>query len=168
MHTFVVEDATNCMQTFVVPVETTLEYNIIKGCVSNTPATITTNACSATIAPNTASLNVNGGWDISAAGIYTITATTAQNATVTKTFYIGDCSACAAAPDEAEWYAPSTPTTAISPDGILAQKSYCASGNVQVDNEWFIYNHNVNANNVNTNVFLTAGASLILTPIWQL
>ncbi len=163
IHTFVVQDA-NCMQAFVVPVETTLEYNIVKGCVSNTPATITTNACSATIAPNTASLNVNGGWDISAAGIYTITATTAQNATVTKTFYIGDCSACAAAPDEAEWYAPSTPTTAISPDGILAQKAIVLQGNVQVDNEWFIYNHNVNANNVNTNVFLTAGASLDIDP----
>ena len=163
--TLTVTDA-NCTETFFVKLDTTLEYQITKGCASaNDPAIISCNACSATInGPGIVTTQPNNLWHISSAGTYTITATGADNSPVSRTLYIGDCSACAAAPDEAEWYAPSTPTTAISPDGILAQKAIVLQGNVQVDNEWFIYNHNVNANNVNTNVFLTAGASLDIDP----
>ena len=163
MHIFVVKDATNCMQTFVVPVETTLEYNIIKGCVSNTPATITTNACSATIAgPGTANNVINTTWELSAAGTYTITATTAQNATVTKTFYIGDCSNCITAPLDAEWYAPNSFTSTISPSGILLSDNIVLSGSVQIDNEWIVYNKNLHMTNGSSLNITTGNDALVL------
>ncbi|MBK7588106.1 MAG: hypothetical protein IPI22_07135 [Bacteroidetes bacterium] len=44
-------------------------------------------------------------------------------------------------PPEAEWYAPNSSSSAISPNGMLVNKPVVLQGNIQVDNEWFVYNN---------------------------
>jgi hypothetical protein len=154
-HTLVVTDANNCQQTFTLVIDTTLEYNIIKGCVAGaTPAQFSTNACTQPTVTGPGNISFAGNvCSVTAAGTYTITATS-PTSTETKTIYIGDCSACTTAPADAEWYAPNSTSTSISPNGVLDNKPIVLQGNVAVNNEWFIYN--------NPNVYLTSGALLDL------
>ncbi|MBK9299224.1 MAG: T9SS type A sorting domain-containing protein [Bacteroidetes bacterium] len=141
-HTLVVTDANNCQQTFTLVIDTTLEYNIIKGCVAGaTPAQFSINACTQPTVTGPGNISFAGNvCSVTAAGTYTITATS-PTSTVTKTIYIGDCSNCGTVPPEAEWYAPNSSSSAISPNGMLVNKPVVLQGNIQVDNEWFVYNN---------------------------
>ncbi len=145
-HTLIVKDTTTqCKDTFIVNIDTSFEYKIIKGCVNgSTPAKFHVNTCDTVIVSGPAGAAITQSNDtvtVSAVGTYTIIATSPAG-NDTTTLHIGNCTYCSTAPDSAEWYPTNTNSSNISPDGILENRTIVLQGTIPVDNEWFIHNNN--------------------------
>lgn len=152
-HTLIVDDYV-CKDTFVVSLDTAFTYTIIKGCVGSTAAQFSTNACTTptVTGPSTATF-VGNVASVTAAGTYTITATSSTG-TATTTLYIGDCSHCTVADTNAQWYAPNSSTSDIFANGVAPSTPIVFEGNVDVDNNLYVYN--------NPKIFMTHNSEWVL------
>lgn len=149
--TITVTDYLSCTDTFIIQMDTTLTYKIIKGCVSGTPAMFKTNACTQPTVTGPGSISYsNDTVTVTTAGTYTITASGK-----TATLYIGSCSNCTTAPDTAEWKLPNASAKALFPDGIIPLNNLVLQGTIEIDTILILNNQR--------DIYCTANAQLTLT-----